>query len=107
LRSEQPEEGDPLAAIIESRRASDSQGTTTGVEAALERPPSLTSQLPILVIIQYGLLALHSTTHDQVFLSYLVSSVIPILPRFAFPDCHSPEIINPEVLILMRETSRN
>ncbi|KAI5996223.1 hypothetical protein EDD15DRAFT_2387241 [Pisolithus albus] len=36
-------------------------------------PPSLTSQLPIPIIIQYGLLALHSTTHDQVFLSYLVT----------------------------------
>ncbi|EIW78548.1 hypothetical protein CONPUDRAFT_138776 [Coniophora puteana RWD-64-598 SS2] len=37
------------------------------------QPPSLMSQLPMLVIVQYGLLALHSTTHDQVFLSYLVS----------------------------------
>jgi len=26
-----------------------------------------------MIIIQYGLLALHSTTHDQIFLSYLVS----------------------------------
>jgi hypothetical protein len=33
----------------------------------------MSSQLPVLIIIQYGLLALHSTTHDQVFLSYLVS----------------------------------
>lgn len=37
------------------------------------KPPSLTSQLPLVVIFQYGLLALHSTTHDQVFLSYLVT----------------------------------
>lgn len=49
-------------------------GTEAGAaEEAAEKPPSLTSQLPILVIIQYGLLALHSTTHDQVFLSYLVT----------------------------------
>lgn len=41
--------------------------------AVLEKPPSLISQLPMMVIIQYGLLALHSTTHDQIFLSYLVS----------------------------------
>lgn len=40
------------------------------------KPPSLTSQLPLVVIFQYGLLALHSTTHDQVFLSYLVTYVV-------------------------------
>ncbi|KAG2143017.1 hypothetical protein DEU56DRAFT_792996 [Suillus clintonianus] len=42
-------------------------------EVPPEKPPSLTSQLPLVVIFQYGLLALHSTTHDQVFLSYLVT----------------------------------
>ncbi|KAJ7064829.1 hypothetical protein C8F01DRAFT_776471 [Mycena amicta] len=31
------------------------------------------ARLPMLIIIQYGLLALHATTHDQVFLSYVVS----------------------------------
>ena len=31
------------------------------------------SQLPLSIILQYGLLALHTTTHDMVFLSYLVS----------------------------------
>ncbi|KAG8732478.1 hypothetical protein FRC11_013343 [Ceratobasidium sp. 423] len=30
-------------------------------------------QLPLVIIFQYGLLALHGTTHDQIFLSYLVS----------------------------------
>jgi hypothetical protein len=34
---------------------------------------SLYSQLPIVIIAHYGLLALHSTTHDQVFYLYLVS----------------------------------
>lgn len=38
-----------------------------------EKQPSMWSQLPVMIIIQYGLLALHSTTHDQIFLSYLVS----------------------------------
>ncbi|RDB29876.1 hypothetical protein Hypma_013955 [Hypsizygus marmoreus] len=43
------------------------------VESLIEKPLSLASQLPVLVIIQYGLLALHTTTHDQVFMSYLVT----------------------------------
>ncbi|KAG9124108.1 hypothetical protein FRC07_012814 [Ceratobasidium sp. 392] len=38
-----------------------------------ERPVSAWSQLPVVIIFQYGLLALHNTTHDQIFLSYLVS----------------------------------
>lgn len=71
-------EAEPLDALtpIPERRGSvhDTNGTEAGSgEEAVEKPPSLTSQLPILVIIQYGLLALHSTTHDQVFLSYLVT----------------------------------
>lgn len=73
LRSEEPVRGDSLAPIIEGRPTSDSHSTMTNTETILEKPPSLTSQLPFLIIIQYGLLALHSTTHDQVFLSYLVS----------------------------------
>ncbi|KAF8068820.1 hypothetical protein FPV67DRAFT_1489839 [Lyophyllum atratum] len=43
------------------------------VESLIEKPPSLSSQLPILIIVQYGMLALHTTTHDQIFMSYLVS----------------------------------
>ncbi|KAK1225884.1 hypothetical protein PQX77_011155 [Marasmius sp. AFHP31] len=31
------------------------------------------AKLPLALIVQYGLLALHTTTHDQVFLSYFVS----------------------------------
>lgn len=61
---------DPLAPIAESR-----PDLHTDVEALVEKPPSLSSQIPILVIVQYGLLALHTTTHDQVFMSYLVSWV--------------------------------
>lgn len=67
------ESTDALAPIREGRGLSESQISTASTEPVLEKAPSLASQLPILVIVQYGLLALHSTTHDQVFLSYLVS----------------------------------
>ncbi|KZP05225.1 major facilitator superfamily MFS-1, partial [Athelia psychrophila] len=60
---------DALAPIIEGHRLSDPE---LGI-ADVEPTPSLASQLPISVIVQYGLLGLHSTTHDQLFLSYLVS----------------------------------
>ncbi|TDL25171.1 major facilitator superfamily MFS-1 [Rickenella mellea] len=61
-----------LSPIIEGR--TQAQVTPAGaVDSVPEKPPSTWSQLPILIIIQYGLLALHSTTHDQVFLSYLTS----------------------------------
>jgi hypothetical protein len=43
------------------------------VESLVEQPPSLMSQIPLLVVAQYGMLALHTTTHDQVFMLYLVS----------------------------------
>lgn len=51
-------------------------GTQADAEALMEKLPSLTSLLPIAVIIQYGMLALHSTTHDQIFMSYLVTYVL-------------------------------
>ncbi|KAI0302423.1 hypothetical protein B0F90DRAFT_1837230 [Multifurca ochricompacta] len=35
--------------------------------------PSLMSQLPLAIIFQYGWLALHTTTHDMIFLTYVVS----------------------------------
>ncbi|EGO03767.1 hypothetical protein SERLA73DRAFT_102048 [Serpula lacrymans var. lacrymans S7.3] len=63
---------DALTPILERRRSS-ILPQSTPEQPTEEKPPSLTSQLPILIIIQYALLALHSTTHDQVFLSYLVS----------------------------------
>ncbi|KAF7351232.1 Histone H2B [Mycena sanguinolenta] len=66
-------EADGLEPILESRRAS-LHSPQPDLEAAVEPPPpSLFSQLPVVVIIQYGMLALHSTSHDQVFLSYLVT----------------------------------
>lgn len=65
-----------LAPIMESRRvslASPPSDTREQQPLINEKAPSLASQLPIAIIVQYGLLALHTTTHDQVFLSYLVS----------------------------------
>ena len=62
---------DGLHPILESRQPSDASGSDT--EGPTEKPPSLLSQLPLQVILQYGLFALHTTTHDQVFMSYLVS----------------------------------
>lgn len=59
-----------LLPIIENRQF------VTEMEASSGKPPSLASQLPLVVIFQYGMLALHSTTHDQVFLSYLVTYVV-------------------------------
>lgn len=52
-----------LSTIAESRPVSE----------VIEKPPSTWSMLPLMIIFQYGLLALHSTTHDQVFYLYLVS----------------------------------
>jgi hypothetical protein len=65
--------GSPLPPIVES-------GEPMG-QGFAGRPPSLASQIPILIIVQYGLLALHSTTHDQIFMSYLVSYVPSDLVR--------------------------
>jgi hypothetical protein len=63
---------DALGTITESRPHSQSQADVESL-ALTEKPPSLMSQLPIVVIIQYGVMALHTTTHDQIFMSYLVS----------------------------------
>jgi hypothetical protein len=69
---EGPGLADTLQPIMESRQPSDSS-MSSDVEALAPKKTSLVSQLPILVIIQYGMFALHTTTHDQVFMSYLVS----------------------------------
>ena len=63
---------DTLHPIMEASQPSYSS-RTSDVEALVPKNTSLISQLPILVIIQYGVFALHTTTHDQVFMSYLVS----------------------------------
>lgn len=71
-RSEADLTPDSLAPIPESRRVSQ-MNPLADVEAVTEKPPSLTSQLPLLIIVQYGFLALHTNMHDQIFMSYLVS----------------------------------
>lgn len=63
---------DHLDTIAESRQASQS-ASQADAESLQEPPPSLASQLPVLIIVQYGVMALHTTTHDQIFMSYLVS----------------------------------
>lgn len=71
-RSDEFPRVDALSPIMESH-------ATSGVEHAFssryEQTPSLSSQLPLMIIAQYGYLALHSATHDQIFMSYLVSFV--------------------------------
>lgn len=59
---------DGLAPIAEGQSAIHSEAAPQAVAE-----PSLISQLPLLIIFQYGVLALHSTTHDQIFYLYLVS----------------------------------
>ncbi|EJD01298.1 major facilitator superfamily MFS-1 [Fomitiporia mediterranea MF3/22] len=70
--------GDSLVPILEGERQTtfarpDQPTTDEPLNVITEKQPSILSQLPAMIIFQYGLLALHSTTHDQVFLSYLVS----------------------------------
>ncbi|KAK7027964.1 hypothetical protein VNI00_015047 [Paramarasmius palmivorus] len=67
--------GEPaLPPILETRRLSNFEPVYPPPACPDAGPgPSMMADIPVLVIIQYGLLALHSTTHDQVFMSYLVS----------------------------------
>jgi hypothetical protein len=49
------------------------EGTADTTPTVEGKQPSLMSQLPMAIIFQYGWLALHTTTHDMLFLTYLVS----------------------------------
>ncbi|KAH9067551.1 major facilitator superfamily MFS-1 [Lactarius vividus] len=49
------------------------QEGTDAVPIVEGKQPSLMTQLPLAIILQYGWLALHTTTHDMVFLTYVVS----------------------------------
>ncbi|KAJ3806902.1 major facilitator superfamily domain-containing protein [Lentinula aff. lateritia] len=63
-----------LPPILESRQPSAIHLNVRETAPLLDMGESSPSPpLPWLVIIQFGLLALHTTTHDQVFMSYLVS----------------------------------
>lgn len=61
--------------VLPLRRELSADSTTTTETMPAAAQTSTLSQLPLFIIFQYGLLALHSTTHDQVFLSYLSSCV--------------------------------
>ncbi|EMD35508.1 hypothetical protein CERSUDRAFT_157305 [Gelatoporia subvermispora B] len=71
LLAQAEDPSDTLATIMESRRHS--RERVSQADGAIDKEPSLWSQLPIVIIFQYGWLALHATTHDQVFYLYLVS----------------------------------
>ena len=76
LAQAEAEEMDALAPIAEGQQASREMSPAAGaaaLESTSEKEPSLMSQLPLQIILQYGWLALHSTTHDQVFYLCLVS----------------------------------
>jgi len=49
------------------------EGTPDTTPTVEGKQTSLMSQLPMSIIFQYGWLALHTTTHDMLFLTYLVS----------------------------------
>lgn len=75
----------PPAVILEGHQLLTEPNTPLPTRAQLEaipetdhpspeaKIPSLYSQLPIIFIVHYGILALHTTTHDQLFYLYLVS----------------------------------
>ncbi|RPD75611.1 major facilitator superfamily MFS-1 [Lentinus tigrinus ALCF2SS1-7] len=68
LAQAEAEEMDALSPIAEQRVSRE-----PSLVVPTEKEPSLWSMLPMVIIFQYGWLALHSTTHDQVFYLYLVS----------------------------------
>jgi hypothetical protein len=67
-------------AVAEAQRLLNAPDTTQLQEVTADttptvegKQPSLMSQLPMAIIFQYGWLALHTTTHDMLFLTYVVS----------------------------------
>jgi hypothetical protein len=66
-------------AVAEAQRLLNAPDSTQLQEATDLTPivegkqPGLMSQLPLAIIFQYGWLALHTTTHDMLFLTYVVS----------------------------------
>ena len=65
------------AMASEARRSLVLSETDTDLETGMEDlvPVSPWKQIPALLVAQYGLLALHTATHDQVFYSYLMTYV--------------------------------
>ncbi|WRT70167.1 uncharacterized protein IL334_007161 [Kwoniella shivajii] len=64
-----------LSVITEGERSTSSAVAVSpgGTQQVSEKPKSNFALLPFMMILQYGLLALHGTIHDQVFLSFLVT----------------------------------
>jgi hypothetical protein len=67
-------------AVAEAQRLLNAADTTQLQEGTADttptiegKQPGLMSQLPMAIIFQYGWLALHTTTHDMLFLTYVVS----------------------------------
>ena len=70
----------PVAAEEEQRDPFASPNPRAGALEAIseaqplaEPAPSTFKSLPLMMIFQYGLLALHNTTHDQLFMSFLIT----------------------------------
>ena len=72
-QAEAEEEMDALAPITEQSQRASREMSPAAAPLVTEKEPSIMSMLPLAIILQYGWLALHSTTHDQVFYLYLVS----------------------------------
>ncbi|WWC91764.1 uncharacterized protein L201_006711 [Kwoniella dendrophila CBS 6074] len=72
-RPGQPAGGLTVITEGEGTSASVVASSPGGIQQISEKQPSSFALLPFLMIMQYGLVALHGTIHDQVFLSFLVT----------------------------------
>jgi hypothetical protein len=59
--------------LLNAPDSTQQEGTADTTPTVEGKQPSLMSQLPMAIIYQYGWLALHTTTHDMLFLTYVVS----------------------------------
>jgi hypothetical protein len=59
--------------LLNAPDPSQAQEATDNIPNVEGLQPSLMSQLPLAIIFQYGWLALHTTSHDMMFLTYVVS----------------------------------
>ncbi|OCF41340.1 hypothetical protein I317_04821 [Kwoniella heveanensis CBS 569] len=72
-RGTQQQHAGGLSVITEGQSSTASVPVSPGTQVVSEKQPSSFSLLPFQMILQYGLVALHGTIHDQVFLSFLVT----------------------------------
>ncbi|RXK35648.1 hypothetical protein M231_07078 [Tremella mesenterica] len=76
FQSPVPERRQAGLSVITERNVSTTEASpllSPAAEVTDKAKGSAWGALPLMVILQYGLLALHNTTHDQLFLSFLVS----------------------------------